>query len=355
MTRTGPMGVRPAAGSGESDWTAWLHCPLCKSDLLMVGEALSCGPCRRTFPVVLGIPDLRICRDPFVTFEEDHFKGRQVQEQAERLSFAGLLRFYWENVSLPPTPVPLRERFIRHVLTDEERIGGYLEQLGGGNSFLDVGCGAGTLLKATASRFRHAVGCDVAFRWLVLARKQLEEAGVSPRLVCCCADHLPFADGSFDTVSAISLLEHLPDAGRAVGECARVTRTGGRVFVLTTNRFSAAPEPHVRLWGVGFLPRSWMPAYVRWRRGLAYDKRNLSLFELRRMLRSAGFSSWRFSLPAISDVDLQHAGAAERLGGQVFRWLSRVPVLRSFLLLISPVLQALAQHGNAATTRGGRQ
>jgi len=100
----------------------WLCCPLCKGDLELGQELLFCAHCQRGYPIVLGIPDLRVYPDPYVTFEEDHFKGRQVQEQEAKLSFPELLQFYWENVSKPPTPVELRNRFIRHVLTDEERV-----------------------------------------------------------------------------------------------------------------------------------------------------------------------------------------------------------------------------------------
>ena len=119
-------------------------------------------------------------------------------------------------------------------------------------------------------------------------------------------------------MTAVSLLEHASDAAAVVKECARVTKNGGRTFVLTTNRFSIAPEPHVRVWGVGFLPRSWMPAYVKWRRGIAYEnKRLLSIFELRRFLKAAAFDSIRFSLPVFMDADVKHAGIAERIGA---RW-----------------------------------
>lgn len=42
---------------------------------------------------------------------------------------------------------------------------------------------------------------------------------------------LPFPDGTFDVCRAERLLEHLPDAGHALREMARVTRSGGRIAV----------------------------------------------------------------------------------------------------------------------------
>ena len=220
-------------------------------------------------------------------------------------------------------------------LTDEQRIESYFDQLGSGSMFLDAGCGAAALVKVAHRSFHTVVGCDVAFRWLTLARKRLQEAGLPVNLICCCGDYLPFPDGLFDTVSAVSLLEHVNDAGAVVRECARVTSSGGRTFFLTTNRFSVAPEPHVRLWGVGFLPRRWMPAYVQWRRGIPYEHKHLlSIFELRRFLKAAGLDSAKFSLPVIAKVDLEHAGALERTGARIFRVLGRVPLVRSLLLAV---------------------
>src|SRR5262249_45706427 len=149
--------------------------------------------------------------------------------------------------------------------------------------------------------------------------KRLQEAGLPVNLVCCCADYLPFPEGFFDSVANVSLLEHVAEAAAVIDECGRVTKQSGRIFVWTTNRYSLAPEPHVGVWGVGFLPRRWMPAYVRWRRGLAYEKKHLlSCFEVRRCFRRAGFDSTSFSLPVITSADLESLGGFERLGARLF-------------------------------------
>jgi ubiquinone/menaquinone biosynthesis C-methylase UbiE/uncharacterized protein YbaR (Trm112 family) len=334
-----PMGAEERSGR-----SSWLRCPLCKHELEPREQAFSCSPCGRTYPVVLGIPDLRVYSDPYITVEQDHEKGRMVQAQAERMGFGELLRFYWENVSLPPTPVDLRDDFIRHLLADESRVETFQQRLGDGKTCLDVGCGASSLVGLAQHRFDVVIGCDVAFRWLVLARKRLQEMGATANLVCCCADYLPFAAGTFDLVTAISLLEHVGDARAVVRECARVQGPGARLFAWTANRYSLAPEPHVGVWGVGFLPRRWMPAYVKWRRGLSYDKqRLLSCFELRRIVTDARYDALMFSLPCVTDEDLKGRGRFERLGGKLLRLLSSIPVLRWFLIPISPALVVLAK------------
>jgi ubiquinone/menaquinone biosynthesis C-methylase UbiE/uncharacterized protein YbaR (Trm112 family) len=325
-----------------------LRCPLCKGCLDTVDEALYCRPCDRTYPIVLGLPDLRVYEDPLIPLEDDYRKGEKVQAQAEKLDFAGLVRYYWSLPTYPYTPPELCERFIRHVLTDEIRIEAYRDQIGRGGAFLDVGSGTAALVKAAQSQFQLAVGCDVAFRWLLIARKRLQEAGLPANLVCCCADYLPFDAETFDSAASVSLLEHVADAQAAIRESARVTKRDGRIFVWTTNRFSLAPEPHVRVWGVGFLPRRWMPAYVKWRSGLAYEKKHLlPCFEIRRFFRKVGFGKLRFLLPTITAADWQHLGKLERIGARLFLLAGKIPLVRSLLLLISPVIQVVARRRQA--------
>jgi ubiquinone/menaquinone biosynthesis C-methylase UbiE len=317
---------------------------MCKRDLTPRPDAYGCESCRRTYPVVLGIPDLRVYPDPHLSFAEDHHKGRQVEEQASRLRFAELLEFYWEHVSTPPTPIDLRRRFIRHVVDDDERAARLPLGTAGGHSCLDVGCGASALPKVLGGRFATVFATDIAFRWLVLARKRLDEAGVGGQLVCCCADRLPFRDRTFDLLTAVSLLEHTANAQAVVDDCARVTRECGRIFLLCTNRFSLAPEPHVRIWGLGFLPRGWMPSVVRWRRGLSYDKFHLlSLRQVRRALHDAGFSNPRFHLPEIRPPDLEGRGALERGGARLFQSLGNIAAIRPLLLRLAPIIQVSAE------------
>lgn len=306
-------------------------------------EELFCSRCQRAYPVVLGIPDLRVYEDPLIPLQDDYRKGERLQLEAERLSFGELVRFYWSLPTYPPTPPDLKQRFIRHVLSDEKRIEGYVDKIGRGRVFLEVGCGTAALVKAAQARFELAIGCDVAFRWLVVARKRFLEAGLPSNLVCCCADYLPFSDDLFDCVAAVSVLEHVPNAKALVEESGRVLKSPGRMFVLTTNRFSLAPEPHVRVWGVGFLPRRWMPAYVKWRRGMAYEKKHLlSCFELRKIFREAKFGPISFSLPVITAADLDNLRRMERLCARLYRWLSKISLLRWFLLFCSPVIQVAA-------------
>jgi ubiquinone/menaquinone biosynthesis C-methylase UbiE len=330
-----PLSVTPEV-------VAWLRCPRCRATMVRDGERFHCTANSHEWPIVLGIPDFRLTEDPLIPLADDYRKGEKLQGEAAGHTFAELVAYYWTLPTYPPTPADLCARFVHHVVTDDQRSAGYAESLGAGHAFADVGCGAGVLAREMAARFPVSVGVDVGFRWLVVARRGFEEAGRPVNLVCANAEHLPFVEGVFDTVSSVALLEHVPDADAVLAECARVTAPKGRVFVSTSNRFSLAPEPHVRVWGVGFLPRRWMPAYVKWRRGMAYEKKRLlSSRELRRGLTRAALSPVRLEAPVVTPVDLAMMGTAERLASVAWGVARRIPIVRSLLMPVFPVLQAV--------------
>jgi SAM-dependent methyltransferase len=92
-------------------------------------------------------------------------------------------------------------------------------------SLLDVGCGEGVLTHKWAQRLgdqRRVVGIDLDdpalhAEWAKRAAPNLEYRVMK-------AENLPFADGEFDTATAIEVLEHVPDAEHTVAEMARVAK-----------------------------------------------------------------------------------------------------------------------------------
>jgi 2-polyprenyl-3-methyl-5-hydroxy-6-metoxy-1,4-benzoquinol methylase len=89
------------------------------------------------------------------------------------------------------------------------------------SSLLDVGCGEGVLTQRWARELepRRVVGIDLADP---LIAAEWERHG-APNLTYIAqrAERLPFADGEFDLVTAIEVLEHVPDPAHTVAEMAR--------------------------------------------------------------------------------------------------------------------------------------
>lgn len=334
------MPALPGAG-----WPEYV-CPRCKGALELAPEAYVCGRCGR-YPVVLGIPDFRVFPDPYIGIEDDRKKGARLAERAGSTDFVGLLRFYWEIT--PDTPKDLAARYVRNDSVGVARgrqmlreIDSELPGLGKapGRRVLELGCRSGGFLAAAAERSDWVVGIDIAFRWLVVARKQLEERGLTARLACACAQHLPFRDASFDLAVAGNVIEHTSDQTGLVAESHRALRPGGAFFAVTCNRLSLGPEPHVSVWGVGFLPRRFMSSYVRWVRGSPYQHlRLVSSFELWRLLKRTPFRNGRLGLAALGAEEREGLPIHERLLLGAFERVRSWRILRPLLLVFGPLLQ----------------
>jgi 2-polyprenyl-6-hydroxyphenyl methylase/3-demethylubiquinone-9 3-methyltransferase len=103
---------------------------------------------------------------------------------------------------------------------------------------LDVGCGGGILSDAMARAGAHVTGIDLATKSLKVAQLHALEAqtpNVSYREVSAeaLAAEKP---ASFDVVTCMEMLEHVPDPASIVQACATLVKPGGWVFFSTLNR-----------------------------------------------------------------------------------------------------------------------
>jgi 2-polyprenyl-6-hydroxyphenyl methylase/3-demethylubiquinone-9 3-methyltransferase len=107
-----------------------------------------------------------------------------------------------------------------------------------GKRCLDVGCGGGILSEGMAEKAADVTGIDFAGSALAVARLHLTESGlVNVRYLETSADDLADEEpGSYDIVTCLEVLEHVPDPARLVGCCARLAKPGGDVFFSTINR-----------------------------------------------------------------------------------------------------------------------
>ena len=279
---------------------------------------------------------------------DDRAKGVALEADTRDADFETTVRAYWERT--PDTPRALAERFTRFVVEAEPRASEWLARvLPAGPSagwWLDVGCGTADMVLAGARRGLSVVGIDIAFRWLVVARRRLQRAGYSAPLVCCNAEHLPFEAHTFQRVVSLGTLEHCLDADLALEESARVLHPGGALHLRTVNRYSLLAEPHVGVWGVGFVPRRWADGYVRWRSGQRYEHhRPLSPREVRRGLRAAGFGSVRVAPASLLAADRSRAGPLATVA-PLYEAVRRIPGLSRLMSWGVPLLEADASVAN---------
>ena len=111
-----------------------------------------------------------------------------------------------------------------------------------GKRVLDIGCGGGILADAMARKGAEVLGIDLAGKALKVAQLHALEAqtqGVSYREVS--AETLAAEQpGSFDVVTCMEMLEHVPDPSSVVRACATLVKPGGHVFFSTINRNAKA-------------------------------------------------------------------------------------------------------------------
>lgn len=106
-----------------------------------------------------------------------------------------------------------------------------------GKRVLDVGCGGGLLAEGMARRGARVTGIDLAPEALAVARLHAVESGVSVEYRHVAVETLAEAEpGSFDLVTCLEMLEHVPDPAAIVTALARLVRPGGHVVCSTINR-----------------------------------------------------------------------------------------------------------------------
>jgi 2-polyprenyl-3-methyl-5-hydroxy-6-metoxy-1,4-benzoquinol methylase len=311
-------------------------CPTCQGDLAASGEPHATLSC------------------PYIDIEADRAKALRLADHYEALDFPGLVDYYYSVT--PAVPPHHAKQYTRALMSGVSRAASALDAWeahdeGGkpAETLLEVGCGTAPLLVAAARRTTaRLVGVDIAFRWLAIAKKRLAEAGLDLPLFCACAEALPFPSGQFDRVVAESVLEHLSDQRQSVREIVRVMRPGGRLFLSTPNRLSIGPDPHLGIWGGGYLPQAVLDAYAR-RQGAVPPKRQLlSKAALATLLQAAGLQRIELFLSDVSADQRRQFPVWMRLAIDAYHAAKRLPGTRHALEVVGPIFYGVAERAALA-------
>ena len=102
---------------------------------------------------------------------------------------------------------------------------------------IDIGCGGGLLTEGMAARGAQVIGIDMGKAPLSVARLHQHESGLEIDYRQTTAELMAAEQaGSFDTVTCMEMLEHVPDPAATITACAQLIRDDGRVFLSTINR-----------------------------------------------------------------------------------------------------------------------
>jgi len=106
-----------------------------------------------------------------------------------------------------------------------------------GKQVLDVGCGGGILSEAMARLGARVTGIDLSEKPLRVAELHLLESGLSVSYQRISAEELSaIRPATYDVVTCMELLEHVPYPSSTVAACAKLLKPGGRAFFSTINR-----------------------------------------------------------------------------------------------------------------------
>jgi 2-polyprenyl-6-hydroxyphenyl methylase/3-demethylubiquinone-9 3-methyltransferase len=150
-------------------------------------------------------------------------------DQAELDKFSALASRWWDpNSEFKPLHAinPLRLEWIKGL------VGGLHDK-----TVLDVGCGGGILAEGMARAGAKVTGIDLADKSLRVAKLHGLESGVPVTYRNISAEDIALEQPqTFDVVTCMEMLEHVPDPGSIVRACSTLVKPGGWVFFSTLNR-----------------------------------------------------------------------------------------------------------------------
>jgi 2-polyprenyl-6-hydroxyphenyl methylase/3-demethylubiquinone-9 3-methyltransferase len=149
-------------------------------------------------------------------------------DPAELAKFASLAQSWWDPAG-PSKPLhelnPLRLRYIEQVARLQDA------------RVLDVGCGGGILSEAMARNGARVLGIDLAQAVLDVAELHALESRLQVEYRAVAAEELAAAQpDSFDLVTCMEMLEHVPDPAATLKALAALVKPGGDIVVSTLNR-----------------------------------------------------------------------------------------------------------------------
>ena len=150
---------------------------------------------------------------------------------------------YWDENpcgAFASDEAPGQPQFYRDVATYRYTTQPFMQSLIGFDSFpggrvLEVGCGLGTDLLQFARGGADVVGVDLSSQSLSLADRHFRVYDLPGNFLRSDAENMPFPDSAFDVVYSFGVLHHVPDTQRAIDECYRVLKPGGRLILMLYN------------------------------------------------------------------------------------------------------------------------
>lgn len=167
-----------------------------------------------------------------------------------------------------------------------------------GLKILDAGSGNGGVSIAFSKAGAEVYGLEIESDLVEIAclNAEADQAGV--KFVLYDGVKFPFADGEFDAVLSISVLEHVSNPQNYLNEILRVLKPGGFLYLALPNRLWPR-ETHTLLWGLAYLPYELAEAMARVFKRSALAENNLHFYtywQVAGMLKKAEAGVGKFKI-----------------------------------------------------------
>lgn len=271
-------------------------------------DHVECNQCQRQYPVIGEIADLRIDAPAWINFEGDRKKALAIDECVKSQGLEAAILGVFRNsrhFCLEKSLYRVRQVFARIDKCRADLEGWLKPSVDEQGVVLEIGCGPGQLIAAAAQQGRNIAGVDVSLEWLMIAKHLIRESGGKANLAAGLAEHLPVKSNTARSIISLDVIEHVGDQTAYVREISRALAPGGQFALVTPNRFSMSPEPHVEVWGVGYLPESLQAKWVKMVSGKDYKfTRLLSVSQTKNLFTKTCDLSTDVSFPPIPEADL---------------------------------------------------
>lgn len=174
----------------------------------------------------------------------------------------------------------IREEVLRHYGRDGKSLKPYA-----GLAFADIGCGGGLIAEPLTRLGGKVTAIDPATRNIEIAKLHAQSQGLAIDYRPATVEELAASGATFDVVTSLEVIEHVPDPAAFIKECGRLVRPGGLMILSTINR-------NVKSYALAIVGAEyvlgWLPRGTHdWNRFITPD-------ELSRYMTAAGVAPPRF-------------------------------------------------------------
>ena len=226
------------------DMTRVLVCPACRGPLDETPLAFQCPPCRREYPVKLGVPQF----DP-PSVEAPARRAGEAEARDERRDYwdkGWEARYAKDHAHL--ATLTTASDWTAYLDGESKRLAacGHISCREAGRAavagkvVLDIGCGGGISSALFGYFGAHYIGLDHSAHAATYARRHLLAVGGDGFTVQGNAERLPIRDASIAVVYSNGVLHHTPNFPTAMDEVYRVLAPGGRAIIGLYATYSTA-------------------------------------------------------------------------------------------------------------------